>query len=400
MKNKILIIPFFWATVLVSSCSHESKMAEFLVQKELDYCVGKAESTAKSLDDYSQFPRNILDSETQWNTTAAEDWTSGFWPGIAWYAYEESGDSILLETARKYTESVSQVLLAPQKDHDLGFIFYCSYGNGYRLTGDKTYKEVLLQAADSLAELFNPKVGTILSWPYMVKAMGWPHNTIIDNMMNLELLFWAAKNGGNKELYEIADSHARHCMNTLVRPDSTTFHVAVFDTLDGHFIKGVTHQGYSDSSMWARGQTWGIYGYTVAYRETGDEQFLNVAEKLADKFLQRLPADGIPFWDFDAPVTSTTPKDASAATIAASALLELSTLEREDSRKQKYFNAAVDLLTRLSSADYQSGDRNKAMLVHSTGHFPAGGEIDASIIYADYYYIEALSRLKKMRREP
>ncbi len=219
---------------------------------------------------------------------------------------------------------MSGVLDVPVDNHDLGFMFYCSFGNGYRLTQDTAYHNILLTAADSLATLFNPKVGTILSWPSMREKMNWPHNTIIDNMINLELLFWASKNGGSQDHCNIAVKHAETCMKMLIRPDYTTIHVAVFDTVDGHFIKGVTHQGYADSSLWARGQAWGIYGYAMCYRETGKPEFLETAQKLADVFIQRLPEDGIPYWDFDDPAIPNTTKDASAAAVAASGMLELS----------------------------------------------------------------------------
>jgi len=349
-----------------------------------------------SLTDADSLPRNILKGQTQWNKVGIHDWCSGFWPGILWYTYQETGDSTILANARKFTAPLKGVLDVPVADHDLGFMLFCSFGNGYRSTGDSTYHRILLTAADSLATLFNPKVGTILSWPAMRAKMGWPHNTIIDNMINLKLLFWASKNGGDHRFYDMAVSHAKRSMETLVRPDFTTYHVAVFDTTDGHFIKGVTHQGYSDSSMWARGQAWGIYGFTMSYRETGNEEFLEVAERLADVFINRLPKDGIPYWDFDDPAIPNAPKDASAAAVAASGMLELSTYIKDIELKAKYYNAAVSLLTKLSSPDYLSGDTNQAFLLHSTGHKPAGSEIDASIIYADYYYLEALLRLKKI----
>jgi unsaturated chondroitin disaccharide hydrolase len=185
-------------------------------------------------------------------------------------------------------------------------------------------------------------------------------------------------------------------MNTLVRPDYSLYHVAVFDTIDGHFIKGVTHQGYADNSMWARGQSWGIYGYTMCFRETGKVEFLQTAEKLADKFLERLPEDGIPYWDFDDPAIPDSPKDASAAAVAASAMLELSTFISNEQQKIRYRDAAITLLRKLSTDKYLSHERNQAFLMHSTGHYPNGSEMDASIIYADYYYIEALLRLKKI----
>jgi unsaturated chondroitin disaccharide hydrolase len=275
-------------------------------------------------------------------------------------------------------------------------MLYLSFGNGYRLTKDSAYHVLLIKAADSLATLYNPKVGTILSWPAMREKMNWPHNTIIDNMVNLELLFWASKNGGSQNLYDMAVKHAETCMHTLVRPDYTTYHVAVFDTVDGHFIKGVTHQGLSDGSMWSRGQAWAIYGYTMCFRETGKLAFLETAQKLADVFIARLPKDGIPYWDFDDPSIPDSPKDASAAAVAASGMLELSGFVKDEMAKAKYKNAAIALLAKLSKPEYLSGEKNQAFLLHSTGHKPNGSEIDASIIYADYYYLEALLRLKKM----
>jgi unsaturated chondroitin disaccharide hydrolase len=274
---------------------------------------------------------------------------------------------------------------------------YTSYGNGYRLTHNPAYKTILLRAADTLARLFNPKVGTILSWPRSVPRVDWPlrHNTIMDNMMNLELLFWASKNGGGKNLYDIAVNHATTTMKNQFRPDYSSYHVVVYDTATGKKVKAITHQGYSDSSMWARGQAWAIYGYTMAYRETKDEKFLDFAQKVTDVYLKRLPEDFIPYWDFDDPALPNAPRDASAACIVASALLELSTFVKNENKAELYRDKAEAMLKELSD-HYQSGDANDAFLLHSTGHKPAGSEVNASIIYADYYYIEALLRAKKL----
>jgi len=282
----------------------------------------------------------------------------------------------------------------PAYDHDLGFLIFCSYGNGYRLTHNPEYKQVILDTADSLATLFRPRVGTILSWPRNIEMFG-GHNTIMDNMINLEMLFWAAKNGGNPYLADIAVSHADKTMKYQFRPDYTSYHVAVYDTLTGDFIKGVTHQGYADNTMWARGQAWAIYGYTVVYRETLDPRYLDFVQKVADVYLERLPEDYIPYWDFDDPSIPNAPRDASAASVTASALLELSTY-LPDKKGDEYKNAAIRMLTNLSSDKYQCGKSKPAFLLHSTGHLPNNSEIDAAIIYADYYYIEALIRLKNL----
>jgi len=375
----------------------EKKAAEVPdTKKMVEYCVAKVVNSMNSMSDADSFPRNIYPKQTKWNKVNIYDWTSGFWPGILWYAYEASGDSSILTNAMKFTDPLRGVLTVPVDNHDLGFMLNCSFGNGFRLTHDSAYHKFLLIAADSLATLYDPKVGTMLSWPAMCKKMNWPHNTIIDNLINLELLFWASKNGGERRFYDIAVKHAETCMHTLIRPDFTTFHVAVFDTIDGHFIKGVTHQGYSDSSMWSRGQAWGIYGYTMCFRETGKLAFLETAQKLADVFIARLPKGRIPYWDFDDPSIPDSPKDASAAAVAASGMLELSGFVKDETTKSKYKNAAITLLAKLSTPEYLSGEKNQAFLLHSTGHKPNGSEIDASIIYADYYYLEALLRLMKM----
>lgn len=214
-------------------------------------------------------------------------------------------------------------------------------------------------------------------------------------MLNLELLFWASKNGGGQRFYDIAESHAEVTMKNQFREDYSTCHVVVYDTISGERIKQVTHQGYADSSMWARGQGWAIYGFTMCYRETGRKDFLDIARKAAGIYLKNLPEDKVPYWDFDDPAIPDAPRDASAAALVASALLELSQYV-DKSESQYYISEATKMLESLSSEQYQSRDKNYAFLLHSTGHKPHGYEIDASIIYADYYYIEALLRWKKI----
>lgn len=278
---------------------------------------------------------------------------------------------------------------------------FCSYGKGYEVNHSQEYKNVILASADSLATLFNPVVGTILSWPREVKPRNWPHNTIMDNMMNLDMMFWAAKNGGNKLLYDLAVTHAKTTMKNHFRPDGSCYHVAVYDTINGDLIKGVTHQGYADHSMWARGQSWAIYGYTMVYRYTHNRVFLDFAQKVTDIYIKRLKEtsdDLVPLWDMDDPrgVKGGAPKDASAACVVADALLELQQyVGGEKGEEYKLF--ALQSLAQLSTDRYQSGKKNVAFLMHSTGHHPAGSEIDASIIYADYYYLEALMRAKALK---
>jgi unsaturated chondroitin disaccharide hydrolase len=381
---------------VLAGCSSSRQLSP---AKELHYCVTQLSRSASTLTDSSRIPRSIAAGKTDWRFVAYRDWTSGFWPGILWYAYEYTHDEQWKQQAARYSAALFPLADTAAIDHDLGFQVFCSIGNGYRLTHDTAYKTVLLRAADTLSKLFNPKVGTILSWPRKVPGTDWPlrHNTIMDNMINLELLFWASKNGGSQHLYDIAVKHAETTMHNHFRPDYTSYHVVVYDTASGQKVKGITHQGYSDSSMWARGQSWAIYGYTMVYRETKYLRFLDFAQKVADVYLAKLPDDLIPYWDFNAPDIPNAPKDASAAAVTASALLELSTLVTDTAKANNYRTKAEAMLTSLSSDKYQSRQQNNAFLLHSTGHKPNGGEIDASIIYADYYYMEALLRLKKLK---
>lgn len=393
--NKIIQWMTITTGLFLSGCATHQPQPD----KELDYCIKQLSKTVSTLSDSSRIPRSIARGKTDWRFVGYRDWTSGFWPGILWYAYEYTQDEQWKKQAARYSAALFPLVDTAAIDHDLGFQVFCSIGNGYRLTQDSQYKTILLRAADTLSKLFNPKVGTILSWPRPVPGTDWPlrHNTIMDNMINLELLFWASKNGGSKNLYDIAVKHAETTMNNHFRPDHTSYHVVVYDTATGKKVKGITHQGYSDSSMWARGQSWAIYGYTMVYRETKYPRFLNFAQKVTDVYLARLPEDDIPYWDFNAPDIPNAPKDASAAAVTASALLELSTFVTDTAKAHGYRKKAEAMLARLSGAQYQSREVNNAFLLHSTGHKPNGGEIDASIIYADYYYIEALLRLKKLK---
>ena len=345
----------------------------FDADEALAYCDAQVRRTLDELAqrdggvDYTMMPRNIADSASHWycSKVTKDEWCAGFWPGILWYDYEYTNDPAIRQEAEKFTASLEYLTYEPAYDHDLGFLMFCSYGNGYRLTRNESYRQAILRSAEALSALFNPKVGTMLSWPRNVAMFG-GHNTIMDNMINLEMLFWAAKNGGDKKLYDMAVSHADTTMKYHFRPDYTSYHVAVYDTLTGEFVKGVTHQGYDDNSMWARGQAWAIYGYTVVYRETKEPRFLDFVQKVADVYLEHLPDDYVPYWDFNDPAIPYAPRDASAACVVASALLELSGYVSPE-KGQEYKKAAVCMLESLSSD------------------------------YADYYYIEALMRLKQMK---
>ncbi|WP_442587504.1 glycoside hydrolase family 88 protein [Pedobacter sp. AW31-3R] len=393
LKN--IFLPVF-IVLLFHSCQ-----AQFNVQVPLDYCAVQAKKTLKVIPATAvNIPRSIDQGKTEWHFVGYGDWCSGFWPGTLWYLYESTGDTTFKTAADRFTRELRPLSVQKAVDHDLGFQVFSSFGKGYRLTGNPDYKKVILAAADTLATLFNPKVGTILSWPRSVPHMDWPqHNTIIDNMINLELLFWAARNGGRKALYDMAVSHARVTMKNHFRPDFRAYHAVVYDKDTGKKIKGLTHQGYADDSMWARGQAWAIYGYTMCYRESRDPAFLDFAEKVTDVYLKDLPADRIPYWDFNDPDIPNAPRDASAAAVVASGLLELSAFLKDPAKAALYRKEAEEMLRSLSSATYQSREKNSAFLLHSTGNHPAGSEIDASIIYADYYYAEALLRLKELQQK-
>lgn len=369
-------------------------VSSFNAENQLDYCVEEISETLKYLDVDNGFPRTVKEGDSLWTCTGYSAWTSGFFPGLLWYLYEHSGDKQLCEAATRFSDALEPVKSLSWNTHDVGFMMYNGVGHAARITGDKKYKKWMLQTADSLASLYNPDVGTILSWPWMKEKRGWPHNTIIDNMLNLELLFWASENGGDRRFYDIAVDHARTTMKNHFREDYSTYHVVVYNDHSSEVLKRITDQGYSDESVWARGQAWAIYGYAMCFRETGIPEFKTVAMNAADYFISHLPDDHVPYWDFEVPGKETEEKDASAAAIAASAFLELASLIEEPSEKNRYKEAALNILTTLSSEKYRSHDTS-AILDHSVGSKPHESEIDLPIIYADYYYVEALVRLKK-----
>ncbi len=381
--------------ILIFSLLCLTSNAQPFVNNSLDYSVKQVEKTLALIPDKTKdIPRNINSGSTKWRFVNFRDWTSGFWPGTLWYLYEYNHDPKLKTEADHFSRLLTPLSNEAAFDHDLGFQIFCSFGNGYRITKNPEYKKVILKTADVLATLYNPKAGTILSWPREVKKFG-GHNTIIDNMINLELLFWASKNGGSKKLYDIAVKHAETTMHNHFRPDFTSYHVVVYDTLTGKKIKAITHQGYADNSMWARGQSWAIYGFTMCFKETKKPEFLNFAQKATDVYLKTFPADLVPYWDFNDPKIPNAPRDASAAAVTASALIDLYSYIKDPVKKKYYFTKAKAMLEELSSPRYQSGDKNSAILLHSTGHHPNGTEVDASINYADYYYVEALMKLRK-----
>jgi hypothetical protein len=335
-----------------------------------------------------------LDS-TQLKLVSSNDWTSGFFPGELWMLYGHTGKKQWREEAEKFTANIEKEKFNGGT-HDLGFMIYCSFGTGYKLTKDEHYKDVIIQTAKTLSKRFNPKVGCIRSWDHNNDK--WDYPVIIDNMMNLELLFAATKLTGDSSFYKIAVSHANTTMKNHFRSDYSSYHVVDYDTATGQVRKKNTAQGYADESAWARGQAWGLYGYTMCYRETRNKAYLSQAEHIAAFILNHpnLPEDLVPYWDFNAPNIPNEPKDASAAAITASALYELSLYSKNGNSYRK----SADKILKSLANGYRAtiGQAKGFILLHSIGSKPANSEVDVPLIYADYYYLEALLRSKKLNK--
>ncbi|HEY4107976.1 glucuronyl hydrolase [Puia sp.] len=341
-----------------------------------------------------RLPKTWYANADRLETSNADWWTSGFYPGTLFQLYEFSHDtSLLAEAQRRLT------LLEKEQynkgTHDLGFMMYCSYGNGLRLLDSPRYKDILLTSARSLSTRFHPAVGCIKSWD----SKPWHYPVIIDNMMNLELLFWATHVSGDSSFYKIAVTHANTTMRNHYRPDYSSFHVVDYDSVTGAIIAKKTAQGFADSSAWARGQSWGLYGYTMVYRSTHDQKYLDQARHIAHFLLTNpnLPADKIPYWDFNAPNIPYALRDASAAAVMASALIELSHYVQRDEARG-YLDVAEKIIVNLSSNNYKAvvGSNGGFLLRHSVGHFPAHSEVDVPLTYADYYFVEAMLRYREL----
>lgn len=393
-RNMPLKNPILWMGI---KSPLTEKINKPKVEKWLQNAINRSEEqlllAAETFKDKKLNPRTYENGHVEF--VGIKDWTSGFFPGSLWYIYELTNNEKAKKQAENYTQLVE--LAKYRKDtHDLGFILNCSYGNGYRITGNEKYKNVLVTGAESLMTRFDPKIGLIKSWDTRKR---WNYVVIIDNMMNLELLFEVGKLTNNKEMKDACISHADKTLENHFRPDNSCFHVVNYDSITGKIVEKVTHQGYKDNSSWARGQAWALYGYTLMYRETKDHKYLDQAKKIADLILKHpnLPKDKVPYWDFDAPNIPNEPRDASAAAIIASALIEMNSYLRN---QPQYLKAAEHILKSLSSDKYlaKTGENGLFILKHSTGNWPKNSEIDTPLSYADYYYIEALLRYKKLKK--
>ena len=392
--------------LLLAGCTGTDSKKQF-IGENMNYACEQTRYMLESLGDTNgRYPRSTK-KDGSLSTTDIYGWTSGFFPGTLWFLYEFTNDSCWKEKAVEWT-----LPLEPNrtntKDHDVGFMMYNSFGKGFALTKNESYRDILVQTANSLMTRYNPNVHSIQSWEGGKSQFP----VIIDNMMNLELLFWAARETGDKKYYDVAVTHANTTIKNHLREDFSCYHVVDYDTITGEVRDRATAQGYADNSAWARGQAWGIYGFTMVYRETGDSKYLSVAQKMADFFLHNpsLPEDKVPLWDFNAGQDGYTkkwkfdetkigyiPRDASAAAIAASALFEL----YQYTKNPEYYDSAVTMIHSLASEQYRAvpGSNAGFLLMHSTGSLPHGKEIDVPLVYADYYFLEALLRYQKIGKE-
>jgi len=391
LSNLFLLI--FMLLMSSTSFASSKKMMK-MVNEALDFSLKQSMLMYETVKDREDvFPRTAKDGELI--TCNSRWWTSGFYPGTLWYLYEYSKDPAVLQAAEKMTSRLENEKYTTD-NHDVGFIINCSYGNGYRLTKNESYREVIATAAQSLSTRFNPVVGCTRSW----NNQKWQFTVIIDNMMNLELLAVASSLSGDNTYYQMAKSHADKTIQSHFRPDGSSFHVVSYDTITGKVLNRVTHQGVDDDSAWSRGQAWGLYGFTMMYRQTGKKEYLDQAVKIGRFIMNHpnLPKDKIPYWDFDAPDIPKADRDASAGAIMASAFVELSTY-LPGKLSQDFLSMAEQQITSLASPAYRagkSGDNNNFIIRHCTGFMAKQYEIDAPLTYADYYFTEALIRYKNL----
>ena len=389
MKKTILI-------VLIASGSlfgqKKQKMSE-LIDQQFNFAAEQYGVLARNVPPdvmpktFDYVTNKVETSDTEW-------WCSGFYPGSLLYIYEYTKNPDIKTEAEKRL-----AILEKEKhytgNHDLGFMMYCSFGNAYRLFHKPEDKATIDTSAMSLATRYRPSIKAIQSWD-SYKTLKCP--VIIDNMMNLEMLCWVSDNGGDKKFKEIAITHANTTLKTHFRADNSSYHLVDYDLQTGKIIKKMTWQGLADSSAWARGQGWGLYGYTMMYRFTKDKNYLEQAKKIAAFLINHpnLPEDKIPFWDYNAPNTPTQYRDASAGALIASALLELGQYSKGEDKKL-YVSTAETMVRSLASDKYRAklGENGGFLLLHSVGNLPNKTEIDAPLTYADYYYLEALARYKK-----
>ena len=388
----VLVAFFFSAQAQKKMAFKQDKKLLQTIRKNFKDGAAQYKVLAKNLPE-DKFPKTFFPTTGKYEFSNSGWWCSGFYPGSLLYLYEQTKDQSL------YTEA-ERILKALEKEkdnkgtHDLGFMMFCSFGNANRIAPKPGYKDILLTSARSLSTRFNPKIGCLKSWD----SKPGEFLVIIDNMMNLELLFWATRISGDSSFYKIAVTHAETTMKNHFRPDYSSYHVINYNPETGAIQQKRTAQGAADESAWARGQVWGLYGYTVMYRETRDPKYLNHATHIAGFLLHHpnLPADKILYWDFNAPGIPNALRDASASSIMAAALLELREYTTADLAKE-YTGVAETILRTLSNPTYKAapGTNGGFILQHGVGHMPNKTEVDVPLTYGDYYFIEAMKRYKE-----
>lgn len=394
MKKLLLTVCFLATAGLASAQQGNGKKVQMkdLIDEQFKFAAQQYKVLAKNVP-AQVMPKTYYAKSNKVETSNTKWWCSGFYPGSLLYIYEYTKDTATLREAESRL-----AILEKEKhytgNHDLGFMMYCSFGNAYRITKDPKYRPTIDTAAASLTTRYRPNAKVIQSWNATKK---WRGPVIIDNLMNLELLAWVSDNGGDPKYKKIAINHADTSLKNHFRSDYSSYHVVDYDMNTGKVIKRGTAQGASDESAWSRGQGWALYGYAMMYRFTKDKRYLNQAKNIASFILNhpKMPADMVPYWDFDAKDAPNTYRDASAASVIASALLELGQYTGNKDRKV-YVNAAEKMIRSLASDAYlaKPGQNGGFLLMHSTGALPLRSEVDVPLTYADYYYLEALMRYK------
>lgn len=376
------------AVVASISCSKDDLKAE--IENAANIAAQQCAIMDSWLGD-GEMPRTVKD--TILKKSDITYWCSGFFPGTCWYAYELTGREDVMNLAIKHTAKLLDVD-SYYRDHDIGFQVMSSVGLAYKITGDTLYLPTIKRAAECLASRFSPVTGTIRSWD----TPNFAYPVIIDNMMNLELLTYAADLFGESSWLEIARSHANTTLKNHFRPNYSSFHLVDYNPENGSVLKRVTVQGYADDSAWSRGQSWGLYGYTMMYRETGDETYLAQAENVASYLLPLLEKRPIPVWDFNSPEELASNDDVSAGAVMASAFLELSDLTHDAAKAEQYMAMARKMIKIMCGEHYMynPGEAYGFILKHGTGFLLKNREVDAPLTYADYYFLEAMTRY--MRR--
>lgn len=392
MKRTSLIVLFSLIGVMAFAQNSRKAMKQ-LIEENMHFAAQQYKVLMKNVP-ADLMPRSYDAAKDQLITSNTKWWCSGFYPGSLWLIYGGTGDKDIKEEAEKRL-AIQEKEKHYTGNHDLGFMMFCSFGTAYNLTKNPAYKDVIITSASSLSTRYRPSIKAIQSWD---SSSNFKCPVIIDNMMNLELLEWVSKNGGEQKFHNIAVEHANTTLKNHFRPDYSSYHVLDYNLRTGGVDRKVTHQGYSDESAWARGQAWGLYGYIVMYRFTKNAVYLSQANNIARFLLNHpnLPEDKIPYWDFDAPDIPNAKRDASAGAIMASALLELAQYTKGQQKKQ-YISSAEKMIQSLASPAYKAplGKNGGFLLQHSVGHLPNKSEVDVPLTYADYYFLEALTRYKK-----